>query len=182
MKPPGRDLTSRIFGRLTVVSFYRVTSYGHSRWKCRCSCGKNAIIYESNLLSGNTQSCGCLRRETLSKIHKGNTTNVIHGHARTGEYRSWRAMWLRCTNPKILSWKYYGGRGITVCDRWKSFENFLADMGERPKGKTLDRYPNRNGNYEPSNCRWATWHEQALNRSPRTHSSPTAPETASTHP
>lgn len=108
-------------------------------------------------------------RRALSKRSQGNRySKRLHGHARgkcTPTYESWSAMKSRCNNPNHDSWKNYGGRGITVCDRWlHSFENFLADMGERPEGKTLDRFPNRDGNYEPSNCRWATVAEQNANR------------------
>jgi hypothetical protein len=94
---------------------------------------------------------------------------VTHGHARkgkqTGTYLSWKEMKKRCANPNQKYWKNYGGRGIRVCDRWlNSFENFLADMGERPEGTSIDRYPNNDGNYEPGNCRWATRKQQRANR------------------
>lgn len=95
---------------------------------------------------------------------------VKHGHARrtgnTPTFNSWRAMWTRCTNPNHVAWKDYGGRGVTICDRWRGsdgFVNFLADMGERPEGMTLDRI-DVNGNYEPANCKWATGAEQQHNR------------------
>lgn len=91
-----------------------------------------------------------------------------HGHCKNGKlsptYSSWTAMWARCIYPSAINWKKYGGRGIKVHPRWEKFENFLADMGERPAGKTLDRFPNRDGNYEPGNCRWATREEQQRNR------------------
>ena len=85
---------------------------------------------------------------------------------RTPTYYTWKMMKQRCQNPRATSYEYYGGRGIKVCDRWQSFDNFLEDMGERPEGKTLDRFPNKNGNYEPGNCRWATRDEQRANQTP----------------
>jgi hypothetical protein len=99
-----------------------------------------------------------------------NPALVTHGHARIGAqsrtYRSWAMMLSRCRNSKDVSYQYYGGRGLKVCSRWESFENFLKDMGERPKGRTIDRYPDKNGNYEPGNCRWATPSQQSSNRNP----------------
>ena len=89
-----------------------------------------------------------------------------HGMHGTPTYRVWNGMTQRCLNPKNGRWDDYGGRGITVCERWQIFENFVADMGERPEGETLDRYPNQNGNYEPGNCRWATAEQQGQNKRP----------------
>jgi hypothetical protein len=125
-----------------------------------CSCGKEVIRTSGNLNGKNkTQSCGCIKRE-----------RQIHGHSANGivskTYRSWAAMIARCTNPNNNRYGYYAGRGIVVCERWtNSFPNFLADMGERPIGKSIDRI-NNDGNYEPGNCRWSTAIEQVHNRRP----------------
>lgn len=105
-------------------------------------------------------------REHLSAINKRHGHNSRKGTGRSRTYVSWEQMWQRCTNPKNTSWKNYGGRDISICWQWRDFAAFLDDMGERPEGKTLDRI-NRDGNYEPGNCRWATPSEQARNRRPR---------------
>ena len=153
------NLLNRKFGCLLVTASAGTNPQGRPQWKCLCSlCGKTKNIdgYSLTRRGRSTKSCGC-------------QTNKIHGYAtsiKMPEYRAWAAMKTRCYNPKSDSFSYYGGRGIQVCDRWlHSFENFLADVGKRPSPKhSLDRYPNTNGNYEPGNCRWATKHEQALNR------------------
>lgn len=159
-----RDLTGQRFGRLTVVERGGRTPSGRNvMWRCRCDCGQERTVVSSVLTRGESASCGCLRREAS----KARATK--HGHA-TGEtsrtYNSWACMWQRCTNPEYSQYGRYGGRGISVCERWSSFTAFLADMGERPEGRTLDRI-NTNGNYEPNNCRWATPKEQTANRNPR---------------
>jgi hypothetical protein len=121
---------------------------------CLCDCGKTVSVTFNDLSRGKTQSCGC------ALVTHGFCTNE-------GEhplYRTWTAMIQRCTNPETERYEDWGGRGIKVCERWlHSFPNFLADVGERPPGKTLDRWPDKNGNYEPGNVRWATVKEQQRN-------------------
>ena len=158
------DHVGDVFGRLTVISRTSNERNGQARWHCKCSCGGTLEVCGDRLRLGKTRSCGCLRKETtpLNAV-------TIHGHASPGNqsptYKSWISMKQRCTNPHNCNWKNYGGRGIKVCDRWfNSFVNFLTDMGERPDGRTIDRYPDPYGNYELANCRWATPAQQQHNR------------------
>jgi hypothetical protein len=155
------DIVGRKFGRLTVKSRAGLVTRGMT-WVCECECGSTVTALGADLRGGNTKSCGCLQREAAANTGRASRT---HGHtvgARTPEYISWVSMWSRCTDPKATGYENYGGRGITVCERWKSFENFLSDMGPRPKGMTLDRERVNEG-YKPSNCRWATDLEQSNN-------------------
>jgi hypothetical protein len=156
------DLTKQRFGRLTVLSRRDNDSRGRARWLCKCDCGNEKVILAHSLRRGTSRSCGCLMLEIVTAVGAVTTT---HGHAREGRrtptYRSWKCMRTRCCNPNHKGYSRYGGRGIKVCDRWSSFENFLADMGEKPAGLTIDRFPDNNGNYEPGNVRWATPPQQA---------------------
>lgn len=156
MKRP-YDLTGHRFGALVCLMQGERTLSGKVTWLCQCDCGNTITRQADNLkIGGDKSSCGC--------IHRG---NYSHGHSIGGPsstYGIWCAMKRRCTNPEGADWDNYGGRGITVCDRWmNSFENFLVDMGCRPDGLSIDRI-NVNGNYEPDNCRWADSFEQAANK------------------
>lgn len=147
------------FGRWLVIDDPGETG-SHRRMLVRCDCGTEKLVRVSSLKAGGTKSCGCLKREQVSARRKLDTK---HGMCGTPTYGSWSHMIQRCTNPNNDKFYAYGAKGITVCERWKSFENFLADMGVRPEGKTLDRYPDQKGNYEPGNVRWATPFEQTCN-------------------
>jgi hypothetical protein len=156
------ELSGNKFGRLEVISFSCIQN-GNSLWNCKCDCGKEKVVAACHLKSGHTSSCGCLLSETTSSRSKTHGESVFA--ANTKEYRIWNHMKTRCSNPRSNRFNRYGGRGITVCDRWKnSFENFLFDMGRCPEGMSIDRIEN-NGNYEPDNCKWSTAKEQAANRS-----------------
>lgn len=158
------DMTGQRFGRLKVIC--RANRIGPVRWHCECQCGNKLEPLADNLRKGDIQSCGCLRREMCATTGERNSTHRYSSNGKIRRtYKSWQAMKYRCSSRKYTGWQYYGGRGIRVCKRWQnSFENFLADMGDRPRGKTLDRYPNNDGNYQPGNCRWATAKEQVANR------------------
>lgn len=155
----GENLTGRVFGRLTVYRLNPTLKF--TSWICFCECGNVMSAYASHLRRGNTVSCGCHRNEQTGIRFR------THGKSKNVEYRTWQHMLKRCVPG--AGHKDYGGRGIRVCERWSGkngFQNFLVDMGERPKlpGRiSIDRIDN-DGNYEPGNCRWATQKEQMLNK------------------
>lgn len=157
------DLTGQRFGRLVIERYHGRSNDRHPLWACACDCGDKATVLGKNLKNGRTRSCGCLKRETdASKF-------TTHGMANTRIYGVWATMLQRCLNPRSPKWSNYGGRGIIVCDRWRSFENFYADMGDPPfLGATLDRIDGDSA-YTPANCRWTTQSIQTRNRRGNVH-------------
>ena len=164
MSQAAKMITGQRYGRLVVIERAGSDREGKSLWRFKCDCGNETTITAKSAKSGNTTSCGCRRRETLKELP---IRSYKHGNNRRGqrasEYTIWSSMKSRCHNPNDNDFYLYGARGIAVCDRWQQFENFYADMGPRPPALTLDRI-NNDGNYEPSNCRWATAKEQRHNR------------------
>lgn len=150
------------FGRLVVVEFCGTDAHGHSLSRCRCDCGKEIVVVNGALTAGNKKSCGCLAKDNPPPV------NRTHGRSKEGVYKVWCQMWQRCTNKKVINYHIYGGKGIQVCDRWKDFALFADDMGPRPDGYTVERRES-SGDYEPSNCYWATRTDQNNNTSRNRH-------------
>ncbi len=148
------DITYERFGKLIALKLDHYGRNSQAYWLCLCDCGKTTITRLSSLRAGKCVSCGCFNG------------GVRHGMTHTATYHVWEGIKQRCDNPNHAAYKHYGGRGITYDPSWKVFDNFYADMGEVPKGLTLDRI-NNNGNYNKENCRWTDWKTQRNNQRTR---------------
>ncbi len=158
------DISGQRFGRWTVGAFTGRRYFSSALWACVCECGTERDVTSNSLVSGKSQSCGCARIEEMI------ARQSVHGQARkcaeTPEYQTWKGLKRRCLDPKHKDFAMYGGRGISVCSRWlNDSPAFYADMGSRPYGTSIDRI-DANGNYEPLNCRWASFKAQVENRRP----------------
>lgn len=152
--PKALNLTGQKYGRLTVIEKQPVRDkYKKVVWKCVCDCGAVVMVNTKNIRTGNTTSCGCYHRDLITK----------HGMRNTSVYRTWSSMRTRCLNPNTPAFSHYGARGITIDKAWDDFSQFYEDMGDVPKGMTLDRIDNNQG-YSKDNCRWSTKKTQAINR------------------
>ena len=153
------DRTGQVFGKLTVVKQAGRDKLKKVLWLCKCECGKEKVIVSGSLVTGNTTSCGCVLKAAITK----------HGGWKKSSYNTWRAMIRRCTILTDKDYPRYGGKGVSVCERWLEYTNFVADMGEPVGDETLDRI-NVYGNYSPDNCRWAGVRTQNRNTRLRVNS------------
>lgn len=159
-----KDLTGKVFARWSVLSFAGMHPKNGAMWNCRCECGTERAVLGKYLWTSKSRSCGCYN---LDLIVERNTTHGYTCGTKCPEYIAWENMRKRCNCITDPRYKWYGSRGISVCERWNDFELFLSDIGPRPSPKhTIDRIDN-DGNYEPGNVRWTTWAVQQNNRRPR---------------
>ena len=156
------DITNQRFGQLVALQRVGSNKQG-ATWRCRCDCGQETIAACATLTAGKSASCG------HGRWIKFRERNFKHGGSKTKTYLIWKSMLQRCRNPRKKDYKWYGGRGIRICDRWQIFSNFLADMGECPLGYSIERI-DVNGHYEPANCMWIPRGDQNKNRRLRTKS------------
>lgn len=150
-------LIGKNYGRLTVIDFSHKNNNSIIYWVCNCTCGGKTTVDTASLNRGTSQSCGCLRQE------RALLKNSRHNLSKTSIHNVWNGIIQRCTNVNDKYYKRYGGRGIVVCDSWLTFENFYRDMGDKPKGMSIDRIDNNKG-YSNDNCKWSTPKEQCNNR------------------
>lgn len=152
-----KDRSGMVFGRLTVVRLHSIKN-NRALWECKCQCGETKLAIGKVLANGGTKSCGCLRRDLMTKHGLSKNPKI------KTEYKTWKSILNKCNNPKASNYKDYGGRGISVCKRWEDFNNFITDMGLKPcKTLSIERI-NNDGDYEPNNCKWATDTEQNRNK------------------
>lgn len=157
------DLTGMRMGAWTVLRRAGTSPYNQAIWTCRCDCGTERAVAGQSLRNGVTHSCGCLKGPAIAKARTKHGQSRSKGRKETRTYSIWNAMHGRCNGSTEFAREYYVARGIKVCERWRDFNNFLADMGDAPHKLSIDRI-NNDGNYEPGNCRWATDVQQANNR------------------